>query len=667
MNAKVKISVPLIVVNLLLLLLTACQHAPRPACENQGIQYCKTDGIFGGKWFDYYERGLSCMEGECYDAALADLTRALRRRDRDERMAKTYGFHFMDYFPHREKGIIHYLQGDYEQAKKELELSLHYARSDKALIWLDEVRIRLMEQAGQPLSLPVLRVDFPEGIPGNTVEKGKIRTRNALFPIQIHAEDPQYIASLTLEDHYAGQTETRNLFLESSAQKTAVREELAPEQGEHEIRIIAENLQGGQSVREFRLYADRIGPVIALETFRPGEYIKGSLYDESGDISLNINGKPVPLRKAEDHWIFEMRLSSDSPYPQLTATDRLGNQTIAKMADFLSAGILHQTPNPLLAEYGNAVSDMNPVSYSPKPLIHLEKYADRETVYTDRIFLRGHVKSSSPLKEVGINKTSLLNAPGQQTGTIVFFTHSLKLEEGENKIVITAKDEAHSEALKEIFIERKIPDAFHWKNRYRLALYPFEGVETSESAKQFQYFLMQGLAERKRFSLLMRDEIQKMLKDFPALADRSSPGPPHALLFGFVHQSKNGTEIIAEFTDKTSESIEFADVYARRGKNDAPEILARKLLEKIHRKFPLSDGTVREITADTIRIKTEKWMPCKGKNRIKWPVLVYRPENTSADGNTAIIGSSRISSIITGGYESPFIPGTRIGDRIISQ
>jgi hypothetical protein len=58
---------------------------------------------------------------EQLDAALKDLATAIGKRDKDQRNARTYGMHFVDYFPHRELGIAYYHKGDLVKAAKELE------------------------------------------------------------------------------------------------------------------------------------------------------------------------------------------------------------------------------------------------------------------------------------------------------------------------------------------------------------------------------------------------------------------------------------------------------------------------------------------------------------------------------------------------------------------
>ncbi len=89
-----------------------------------GKQYGTVKGTFRDRWWNYYERGLSFAEGAFYIEAIDDFRKAASREIRDQRTARTYGMHFIDYFPHREMGIAHYLLGDLEAARKELALSL---------------------------------------------------------------------------------------------------------------------------------------------------------------------------------------------------------------------------------------------------------------------------------------------------------------------------------------------------------------------------------------------------------------------------------------------------------------------------------------------------------------------------------------------------------------
>jgi hypothetical protein len=74
---------------------SACTGRPDPSRPQTG-------GLFRHRWWNYYQRALGAADDRNYAAARADLTAALERRDLDQRMARTYGMHFIDYFPHRE-------------------------------------------------------------------------------------------------------------------------------------------------------------------------------------------------------------------------------------------------------------------------------------------------------------------------------------------------------------------------------------------------------------------------------------------------------------------------------------------------------------------------------------------------------------------------------------
>jgi tetratricopeptide (TPR) repeat protein len=125
------------------------------AYVKDGKEYGKVKGaFFGHQWWHYYERAISYADGEFYEEALEDLKEAVDRRKKDQRMARTYGMHFIDYFPHRELGIVYYQISDLEKAKTELEKSLRQFPSAKARFYLDRVRKALLEQEAEELPPP---------------------------------------------------------------------------------------------------------------------------------------------------------------------------------------------------------------------------------------------------------------------------------------------------------------------------------------------------------------------------------------------------------------------------------------------------------------------------------------------------------------------------------
>jgi len=102
-----------------------CKTVPEQAIvKKDGKAYGVTQGAFRHRWWNYYERALSFADGEFWKEAESDLREAIRQREDDQRRARTYGFHFTDYFPHRELGVVFFNQRRFEEAVQELTTSL---------------------------------------------------------------------------------------------------------------------------------------------------------------------------------------------------------------------------------------------------------------------------------------------------------------------------------------------------------------------------------------------------------------------------------------------------------------------------------------------------------------------------------------------------------------
>ena len=103
--------------------------------------------IAGGKWYNYYEDGLKEMERGSWAKAIENFKEAAKTQYKDTKRIKTYGMHFIEYFPHREIGICFYHLGKNDMAERELRLSLQQEYSARAQEYLLKV-------AGQPIPQP---------------------------------------------------------------------------------------------------------------------------------------------------------------------------------------------------------------------------------------------------------------------------------------------------------------------------------------------------------------------------------------------------------------------------------------------------------------------------------------------------------------------------------
>jgi TolB-like protein len=92
------------------------------------------------RFYNYYDEGLQYMEKQDWVRAIGEFKSCASLEFEDAKRKRTYGTRFIEYYPHREIGIAHYYLGEFVDAKQELELSLAYAKSDRAEQFLDLVK-----------------------------------------------------------------------------------------------------------------------------------------------------------------------------------------------------------------------------------------------------------------------------------------------------------------------------------------------------------------------------------------------------------------------------------------------------------------------------------------------------------------------------------------------
>jgi tetratricopeptide (TPR) repeat protein len=659
----------------LVLLLLSCSGEPPKIHVKDGRQYGQVEGAFRHKWWNYYERALSYMEGEFYEAALADLEKASGRRFADKRRARTYGLHFVDYFPHRERGLIYYLTGKYELAQKELELSLAQEPSAKARFYRDKIRRILLEKTEPIVSSPVILVDLPAD---------EIWVKEDPIVISGTAQDKQYISGITL----AGAP----FFLENSRQKAAFSESFKLAQGRHVVNIVAENLLGGTSTREIVIHVDRQGPIISLEfgvtdTGGPKQ-VRGYLYDDSGEISLSVDGVPVTVPPGEDV-PFAAPVALGAKQMVLVAKDKLGNQTRAEIdLESMTASRRYE----LLAanEYAGVVNDAGGLlafsigkSDDRDPVVNLAGWAEAQTVFMEKVFIEGNIRDESNIVDITINGVPVL----RRKGRVVFFNHLLDLKEGENSVRIQAVDEHDNTALKEITITREVPLVFQIGSRFSVTLFPFnkKGISTG-MGDMYEGLFFVRLMDQDRFQLIERARLDTVLEeqklsqtkliDEATALEMGRLVAARATLVGDFIETRLGIEVVARIIDnETSEILAIKDVYDEVGDRAALMDLAEGLAIKFHREFPLLDGMI-------VQNKGGSFYSDLGKGKIKprRRLIIYRegepvrnPKTGEVLGaDTEVIGFARVTqvmdkmskAILLGGLKEKDI---KVQDKVITE
>ncbi|MCI0699299.1 hypothetical protein L0337_45765 [candidate division KSB1 bacterium] len=89
------------------------------------------------EWHVSYERAKAAVKKQQWELAVAILNAAIAEKPESKANAKTYGLHFIDYFPYLYRGMALYHLGQYAQARQDLEKEerageVRNARDDRA-------------------------------------------------------------------------------------------------------------------------------------------------------------------------------------------------------------------------------------------------------------------------------------------------------------------------------------------------------------------------------------------------------------------------------------------------------------------------------------------------------------------------------------------------------
>ena len=655
------------------LIFTGCvTHSDRAAYTRDGKVYGQTRGTFQHKWWNYYERGLSFADGRFFEEAARDFNLALEKRENDQRMARTYGMHFVDYFPSRELGIVHYQMGNLAAAKEDLSRSLRQYPTAKARFYLDRVRKGLLEKKGGNVAAPRLTIDLPEG---------DIWTREDPVLISGNARDENYISTITIKGV--------PLFMEGAQKRMSFREPLELDQGRHTVEVEAGNLIGRTTKRSFVIHVDRQGPVITVEDLmvdpaspEKQATLQGSIYDEAGVSKLIVNGRVIPIRKGLEV-PFTQKLPPNSSAVLVVAVDRLGNRTSAQ----IDLSLFSRGPKPLMLACAGAdmrgfrLAGIFSAKDQEPPRISLKGWSDEETVYMDRVYLDGHAADETAVESLTMNREPIMRRKGKR----IFFNQVVPLKEGKNNITIEAKDSAGNVATRELVVTRLVPKALQLAERLSMTVLPFgQKGAVSKISLSFQDNLMDGLVNRNRFRLIERDKLDVILREQnlsrSKLIDKKTAlklgklMAAQTIVAGNIVESGMGVEIIARVIDtETSEILASEDVYDEVKDLQGLTALAEGMAIRIQRNFPLLSGMV---------IKQKgKWVFTDiGDDKIglQGRLIVYHEEPIKhpvtgklLGTDNEILGRARVVQVMPGMSKAEILDGDPLSvkplDKVISE
>ena len=619
------------------------------ACDHAGMNYGQ---IFRGQWDDFYLRGIDGIEHGDFQQAIDDFHSSLERRppskQYDRRMVRAYGMHYLDYFPHREIGFVHYLQNNYNKALKYLKRSIQSEPSAKAWHYLKETKKKIHD-SHSPIKtdVPILTLAEPESIDKQTIE---IWRSEMPFMIRGSADDHHWISSLFIQD--------KPVFLDHADSHVNFSSTLFFQEGEHTISIKATNIVGGSIEKQIVLHVDQTGPILTCKKMDSTESIKIIAKDNSRQISLWINN--ISVTSTENNLLnWEMKWPTDKRELSICAIDRCKNKTCAIISyDQIFA---RKTSSVLIAETTHTiVSDNHTLSVKTqgRGIVIQTNQSNGTSVYNDSIEVSGKIKSDRPVAQILINQVLF---PSIETREI-FFSRRIYLKPGNNAIDISVTDTTGFHQTKTIHIRRKISSVMQLHHRYGMSIYPFtiHGVKKrhwlekwfeffqtdndrdhSYQERQFEKTFIKQFIDQKRFRINYRGKPFKNLKQ-----PHVKSSPFHATLLGDTYVSRFGVEITARIVDnQTSAVLTIKDVYREnRGKMNT-EQMAEELSEKIHQTFPLVKGKIIATIENGFRIETSaSYMP-----EIAWPMLVYQKDESSnfEINDTTILGKATITPYVS--------------------
>lgn len=640
-------------------ILTGCASTSvdKQQYTKNGVTYGDV-GPFRGRWWNYYERGRSYLDGEYFAEAEADLRTALSKRTNDQRWARTYGLHFVpEYFPNRELGVALFSQGNHAEAIPLLEESYNQTPSARAAYYLELARGELAKNTDQ--SAPT--ITFASDL-------GQTNRAASSILLRATASDDSYIKAIRIDGAVYP--------VAVSAPTIEIRERVQLAAGANAIEVTAIDVTGKETTTAFTWQPDLEGPAISFDgpVTIPGA-ISGVAYDPASVDSMTVAGNAVAITQNADGTAnFSFTVDSSSAGPVLfEARDSLGNATRGPVPvttvlnakftnpDILLAADTHTVPyrdNVNAIMRGDEILALQLAQATPNELT-IECVQDGLNYRLDEIVLGFRAYGPDPIDSVNIDGIPVEHLiPGRREQRI---SRRIALAtEGANSVTITVRDQSGNEVSREVTINRVLTELELINNKLNIAMVGSVWDGTTPDIQEEADFLtdavQDALLAQNRFKILDRANIDAIIEEqllVSALGDRDSRAAlgqqidSEVLVIGKIHKSFDSIEIILQAIDPMSTRvIGYADVAGPKDTIEQLEALADDLALRFRQLFPEVEGTVEE-TRSNGRLVTDLSQLDGIRQYLK--CVVYRKGEEIIDPNTGDSLGAPVE-IITQGY-----------------
>lgn len=657
---------PIMVIFLLaLFILEGCAVPKRKPCIKNDNTYGIPNDI-GNRydWDSCYRSGVSYSQGECWPQAVTQFFMAIHQKKKDQWMARTYGMHFLDYFPHRELGIVYLRQGRIKEAIEELTLSLLTADSDKTKYYLNKARKRWLEETALDKTPPVIL--FPDV----NFQDNVIFTNYPIYKIKGSAMDDFFVFRIFINDE--------PLFLDLAKPEIHFEEDLHLRTGENLFNFKVADLVGHEHSQNIRIFFDQQGPTVVFSppndiSHLPSEKvrIKGIILDESGIDTLKIEKHEISIIRGEKVKEFEVSCRLKAAFYAKDIAGNVTKGTLESIWTRMNSGLIEprksiEPPTQIRICYNGSIDTLalSNLSSEKGPEFVIEECPF--FVFEPFVTITGRINSTAAIRDVWINDNPVLSRhasgaileffrriQGIVRGgkTFFYFTRVVSLKEGENYITIRAQDEDGLSSLKTIRVEYRVRDTEKIGNRWRLGILPFENQRmkypfyvspTPSSLDSVFESLCSAFYETKRFKMLLRKGIIAVMNESLFQDGNSNPLSAEVLLIGSIYEEFDGVDPCIEIKTKlvdteSGEILAMQNVYNRWVTFKDEEYLLKGLTHKYIEHFPILKGKVLDINIQTFEID----LCAEDSLKKGMKVLLFRPDGK----NNNIMGEARVEKV----------------------
>jgi hypothetical protein len=590
------------------LIIAGCASDQQQAYVRDGVQYGVTDTAFRGRWWSYYERGASFLQGEFYQEAATDFQKALQGRSRDAWRARTYGLHFVEYFPNRELGVALFHLGQLEEAESALQTSLSQIDTERAHYYLDQVtKAKIAQGIVNDTTDPSISADV--GL-GNLVSERQV-------PLRIVAQDDTGVETMRVNGALLPQR--------GAGAEVAYEDDFLFTEGAHSVEIVASDLADKQTAKTQEIVVDLTGPTIGLNqplaaavTQAASIAIDGVAVDKHGVAEVLLGDQQIAAGGGE-----RLPFTADQPLQPgenvfvITARDQAGNETRTAVSIYqgnpqgAAAQLwLLEKQSPEKLKTASALPGLLGITFAAvedeTPGIHLkspQSDPDRPYRHNKSLRISGEVITTTQVASLTINGEPV----GERTGTPrESFQKRIPID-GEPETVtvnVQAADAAGATYSEDIVVN--VQPVRLQDKRYKLpiAVLPFQSEGIDPNVLNAVWNAINGIIlNSDRFRAVERAQIESVLQELQLteLAD-----PAQALQIGQLTQAyvllaaniivrdAKEVEVHARLIDTTtSEQMATYDVFIKDVANpDDLNAGAQGLLKFLKEFFPELSGEV---------------------------------------------------------------------------